>query len=204
MGQNHSKSVLHILLGFAAIVSAETPTLRALYLYSSSDFASPWWGSRIGYRLPDAQVIKSLALVWRNLLHRQPARATSTRGSKKHKIDGLAAAVKPAISLLKVSDIETEDVWHLSCMQVDLRTQKFLTNSRLPSPWVTKAVLTHPRGTCTRRNFSRQNGRHGDGHDSNKWMTVRSSNVQGVTETHSVFSLVTMLSLLLLLLLLLE
>ena len=58
-------------------------------------------------------------------------------------------------------------------MQVDLRTQKFLTNSRLPSPWVAKAVLTHPRGTCTRRNFSRQNGRHGDGHDSNKWMTVR-------------------------------
>ena len=35
-------------------------------------------------------------------------------------------------------------------------------------------------------------------------MTVQSSNVQGVTETHSVFSLVTMLSLLLLLLLLLE
>ena len=32
MGQNHSKSVLHILLGFAAVVSAETPTLRALYL----------------------------------------------------------------------------------------------------------------------------------------------------------------------------
>ena len=42
-----------------------------------------WWGSRIGYRLPDAQVIKSFALGWRNLLHRQPARATSTKGSKK-------------------------------------------------------------------------------------------------------------------------
>ena len=80
----------------------------SISLDSSSDFASPWWGSRIGYRLPDAQVIKSLALGWRNLLHRQPARATSTRGSKKHKNDGLAAAVKPTISLLKVSDIETE------------------------------------------------------------------------------------------------
>ena len=33
----------------------------------------------------------------------------------------------------------------------------------LPSPWVTKAVLTHPRGTCTWRNFSRQNGRHRNG-----------------------------------------
>ena len=72
-------------------------------------------------------------------------------------------------------------------MQVDLRTQKVLTNSRLPSPWVTKAVLTHPRGTCTRRNFSRQNGRHGDGHDSNKWMAVRSSNVQGVTKPTQFF-----------------
>ena len=55
----------------------------SISLYSSSDFASPWWGSRIGYRLPDAQVIMSLALGWRNLLHWQPAqgRATSTSWS---------------------------------------------------------------------------------------------------------------------------
>ena len=66
-----------------------------------------------------------------------------------------------------------------------------LTNSQLPSQWVTTAVLTHPKGTCTRRNFSRQNGRHrngdiegpgwskynNDGMYSNKWiqMTVPSS-----------------------------
>ena len=30
-------------------------------------------------------------------------------------------------------------------------------------PWVTKAVLIHPRGTCTWRNCSRRNGRYGDG-----------------------------------------
>ena len=57
----------------------------------------------------NCQTHKSLALGWRKLLHRQPTegRATSTRGSKKHTIDGLAAAVKHTISLLKVSDIET-------------------------------------------------------------------------------------------------
>ena len=38
-----------------------------------------------------------------------------------------------------------------------------LTNSRLPSPWVTKAALIHPRGTYTRRIFSRQIACHGDG-----------------------------------------
>ena len=67
-------------------------------------------------------------------------------------------------------------------------TSIVLTNSRLPSPCVATAVLTHPRGTCTRRNFSRQNGCHRDGdiegrytNDgiySNEWVIVRSSHVQ--------------------------
>ena len=67
-------------------------------------------------------------------------------------------------------------------------TSIVLTNSRLSSPCVATAVLTHPRGTCTRRNFSRQNGCHRDGdiegrytNDgiySNKWVIVLSSHVQ--------------------------
>ena len=67
-------------------------------------------------------------------------------------------------------------------------TSIVLTNSRLSSPCVATAVLTHPRGTCTRRNFSRQNGCHRDGdiegrytNDgiySNEWVTVLSSHVQ--------------------------
>ena len=68
---------------------------------------------------------------------------------------------------------------------VDILNSIVLTNSRLPSPWVTKAVLTHPRGTCTPRICSRQNG---------QWwhvfqqMTVLSSHVQVVWGVFSKMS----------------
>ena len=51
----------------------------------------------------------------------------------------------------------------MSHFEFHILTSIVLTNSRLPSPWVMKAVLTHPRGTCTRRNCSRQNRHHRDG-----------------------------------------
>ena len=74
------------------------------------------------------------------------------------------------------------DTFRLSGRRKIMLTSIVLTNSRLPSPWVTKAVLKHPRGTCTRRNFWRQNGRHGDGdiEGDDGQMTVLSSHVQAV------------------------
>ena len=47
------------------------------------------------------------------------------------------------------------DTFRLSGRGKMILTSIVLTNSRLPSPWVTKAVLRHPRGTSTRRNFWR-------------------------------------------------
>ena len=39
-------------------------------------------------------------------------------------------------------------------------------------PWITKAVLIHPRGTCTRRNCSRRNGRYGDGDIEGRYIAM--------------------------------
>ena len=39
-------------------------------------------------------------------------------------------------------------------------------------PWVTKAVLIHPRGTCTWRNCSRRNGRYGDGDIEGRYIAM--------------------------------
>ena len=58
----------------------------------------------------DCQTQKSLAQGWRNLLHRHPRKVEQLQqeDERKHKISGLAAAVQHTISLLKVSDMETE------------------------------------------------------------------------------------------------
>ena len=42
-----------------------------------------------------------------------------------------------------------ETAFELQKEEIYLYTSIALTNSRFPSPWVTKAVLTHHRGTCT-------------------------------------------------------
>ena len=58
----------------------------------------------------DCQTHKSLShsrLVGETSCTGSPLEPLQQEDQKKHKIDGLAAAVKPTISLLKVSDIET-------------------------------------------------------------------------------------------------
>ena len=67
---------------------------------------------------------------------------------------------------------QKKDYTHFRCLD------KFAASQ----PLGYESCLEHPRGTCTRRNFWRQNRRHGDGdiEGDDGQMTVLSSHVQAV------------------------
>ena len=119
------------------------------------------------------QVVNSVLVSKKNhpcfLKHPKNAKSRINKSWKNWKIlkpeKGWNDVLRPTTSLpidhLRRGKEDAADLGKL--WQIVILTSIVLTNSRLPSPWVTKAENDTPRGTCTRRFFSRQNGRRRDG-----------------------------------------